>query len=416
MWMPEYDYGSLRGKGTSKNGRGMELLFQTDAETFPGFSSMDEEKARAKTVLVLQIERKDAFEPDEQSVHSQDDDVSYHSLFTEDSDPELTKEYNDFMNKQEMQSFLQPPNRQSSPADDGGGPPQAAPGFMSRVFGSMFTGSCMAGLTSAIYNRTAVGKELRERTEYDYEAQDLEQQILNELIQLQETHRLNEEDAEKHLKEHKTRCKDPGLERIQSCVCNSAEQFRIRCRDMDMRITPDIQTKSAQLRTLSETHQALRTTETNAAIVRVLKKGTDILQSRQKSSNLTADDVTDVLDENTDALRESRAAQDAFRLAISGKDRRGALRSSRTAQHAAAPLTGTAARLVSTSATQSEKDDAQEPANARIHPDQYDILDNRLAAMSSPASSSAKQTERSTRPSTNPADVDLDALLAGNGG
>lgn len=400
----------------SKNGRGTELLFQTDAERFLGFSSMDEEKERAKTVLVLQIEREDAFEPTEQSVHSQDDsDDSYYSLFTEDSDPDLTAEYNEFMSNQETQSFLRPPNWQPSSAEGAGEP---APGFLSRLFGGMFTGSCMAGLSSAIYNRTAAGKELRDRTEYDYESQELEQQLLGELMQLQETYRLNEEDAATHLEEHKSRCRDPGLERIQTCGCNSAEQFRTRCRDLDTRITPDIQTKTAQLRTLSETFQALRTAETNASIMRVLQKGTAILQNRQKSSQMTAEDVADVLDDNNNVLRESRAAQDAFRTAIAGKNKREALRNSRAAQQVTSPLTITAARLVSISAAHTENNDDQEAVDAQLFSEKHENLGSRLAAMSSSASSSSssKQTDKNTRPSANHVDADLDALLAENGG
>ena len=52
--------------GVNRRGTGMEILVQTDAERWNGFSSMDEERARAKTVFVLEIERKRGTEPDEQ--------------------------------------------------------------------------------------------------------------------------------------------------------------------------------------------------------------------------------------------------------------------------------------------------------------------------------------------------------------
>jgi len=402
--------------GVNRRGTGMEILVQTDAERWNGFSSMDEERARAKTVFVLEIERKRGTEPDEQQVHNRDD--PYRSPYSNTSSEE-DEDYLEFMADQHEQRTLLRPPRAAPPAQPLPALPE--PGIFTRWFGGLFNGSCMAGISSAIYSRTAEARELREREGYDAEAAKLEQQLMEDLGRLHQQIKLNEEDAAKHLERHKAVCADDKLERIQTCTCLNAQQFRRRCADIDGQLIPDVDAKTAQLRTLSETNRALRTEESNAKMALILQRGTAIMQRQQRKSQTSVDDIADILAENRDALSETRAGQRAFTDAMAKHGRRESLRISRTSQRAAAtPLTGTAQRLVTSSAPVDDTDpvDVTEASTATLErPAQSGgdaVIQERLRRIMAQAGA-ASTAEEQTRPSAQPASG-IGGLLAQQGG
>lgn len=336
---------------------------------------MEEEKESLKTVFLLELDLNNLNENSEMSEQSAEEEEEEEFSST---DSRLTEEYDHLM----QGSNLRPPYQQQRSNEYTNDAP--TPGFFSRLFGGAIIGSCMSGVSSLIFDNTPAARRAHQLREFQDDATAIEDGCIADLKNVQESLVLNENDAQKHLLEHQSRCRDEKLVKIKTCVCNSAVLFRQRCSDIDNVLMPRIRALSAQLRTISETSESLRTEDRNTAIVELLRRGNTIMKAREQQNSSTVEDVEDVLDANTQHLEERQQAQNVFARFSDQQNRKNQLRGQRLNTSVSFSLTETANRLVTTSAAETSKREKQELAeivvqNPQQLPDK--AIHDRVAAL-----------------------------------